>query len=98
MIGEPIGGYAHDEDYDEKALVPVSSGRFPASIALGSDPNGGQRMAIMSAEEVDVRDGVHRKESEVVVPDQELSDQSMSLSQHLLIICCFLSIWMLCIS
>jgi len=86
MIGEPIGGYAHDVDYDENALVPVSSGGFPASITLGSDPNGGQRMAIMRVEEVDVRDGLHRKESEVVVSDEELPDHGMSLSSDLLML------------
>ena len=53
MTGEPIAGAIEEEEYDEKALVPMmsSGGQYGSAMI---DANGTPRMAIMSAEEVEV--------------------------------------------
>ncbi len=68
MTGEPIIGSLDEEDYDEKALVPMISGGFTSS-----DANGAPRMAIMSAEELDDREGValDKVEKEVITTDEQ---------------------------
>jgi hypothetical protein len=77
MTGEPIVGSLDEEDYDEKALVPMISGGFTSL-----DANGAPRMAIMSAEEVDDREDVDKVEKEVITTDEKALESMSSFHNY----------------